>query len=771
MRLVGLAFLAGVLIAGYRPEYQLFALVGLPFLLHRHLRSLLLPGFLALCAGGVWLTVYLSLFTPATLHESMDGQSIRITGKVVSIPGITDTNTRFDFEIDEVLEPAVNWQGKVRLSWYHAMHEITPGQQWQLEVKLKPAHGFVNPGGFDYESWLFSRRISATGYVRRPQSATLLDTRFSMHAYRQALSGNIRQLSDQAQFSGILVALVTGDRQYITRSQWQVLSRTGTSHLMAISGLHIGLVYGLFYWLGSWGWRLKERFMLYRPAQDAGILSGLVAALAYAALAGFSIPTLRALVMLSVIALALWRRRMTSPLDVLQTALVLVLLIDPLAIMSAGFWLSFMAVALILFTLARQQNGDRPASHALFRLVHIQWVLGLGLLPLTSLLFSQVSIIAPLMNLVAVPSVGLLVVPITLAGSVFTVFIPAAASLLLDLSDALLQLLWAMLLPASQSPYAVIHPAHPSLWVIVCSSAGIVLLLYARNWLLRVIGLPLALSLFLSSTYQPGPGEFQLDILDVGQGLAVVVRTTNYTLLYDTGYSSQSGFDIGRQVVLPYLWHQGIGELDHVMLSHDDRDHTGGFAAVQAGMPVHQLSVMPGSRFLGKSTATRACASGQHWNWDGIDFHVLHPEPGTAGSDNNRSCVLRVSGPGGSVLLTGDIEAAAEQQLVRRYRGALAADVLLAPHHGSATSSSAGFVQTVRPREVIYSAGFRNRYGFPRPEVTARYDPVTSRQFLTADTGMLRYRFSSKPGQYTRHSYRADLPGFRSHAAKQQWSK
>jgi competence protein ComEC len=249
-------------------------------------------------------------------------------------------------------------------------------------------------------------------------------------------------------------------------------------------------------------------------------------------------------------------------------------------------------------------------------------------------------------------------------------------------------------------------------------------------------------------------GEFQADFLDVGQGLAVVIRTARHTLLYDAGFSNDSGFDVGRQVILPYLWHEGVSRLDRVVLSHDDRDHVGGYDSVARELTVGELNVMPGSRFLSRSSAARVCRAGEQWQWDGVDFSFLHP-PGTGPtSENNRSCVLKITSRGGSVLLTGDIEKSVEDKLIKQYPDGLKTDVLLAPHHGSATSSSAGFIAATQPSEVVYAAGYRNRFGFPRPDVQQRYAMAGSQQWNTADTGMIRYRFTKRPGHFQRQHYR-----------------
>jgi competence protein ComEC len=570
------------------------------------------------------------------------------------------------------------------------------------------------------------------------------------------MTEKIRTIIPQSEFCGLMIAQVTGNRQFIEPYQWDVLSRTGTIHLMAISGLHVGLVYGLFFWLGRVTWQSSARLCVIRPAQDAGIILGLLAALLYAALAGFSVPTLRALIMLAVVVFAVLTRRLAAPFDVLQSALLLVLVLDPLAVLSAGFWLSFLAVGLILLTLAKDQRATVTRASRIYRLVKIQWFLMIGMMPLGSLLFNQISLLAPVMNLVAVPLVGLLVVPLSLIGAALAFLQPQVAAFFLHSANRLMEWLWWLLEMASRHEYAVMYLPHPPVWVLLLVSLGIVLLLFQRSVSHRITGILMITPLFAVTPVSLKAGEFQVDFLDVGQGLSVVVRTATRTLLYDTGFSNDDSFDIGQSVVIPYLRHQGVKQLDHVVLSHDDRDHVGGYQSISNDFSIERLTVMPGSRYLADSGEASACQSGDFWQWDGVEFRFLHPDTPGAMKENDRSCVLRISGPGGSVLLAGDIEETAERMLTSRFREGLRADILLAPHHGSATSSSVAFIDRVRPREVVYSVGYRNRFGFPRAVVTERYRAHGAQQLNTAHSGMLRYHFRLQPGDYRREIYRQE---------------
>jgi competence protein ComEC len=343
---------------------------------------------------------------------------------------------------------------------------------------------------------------------------------------------------------------------------------------------------------------------------------------------------------------------------------------------------------------------------------------------------------------------------LSLAGATMGLFFQQTATLMMQAAHLLLEWLWLLLDAASNNAYAVIHPASQPWWIYILVSVGVLLLLFRSGVIYRLVGVLLLLPLFMTATNALKHAEYLVDFLDVGQGLAVVVRTSNHVLLYDTGFANDGGFDIGQRVIAPYLWHQGIARLDRVILSHDDQDHTGGYRFLADEFAIDHLNVMPGSRYRSDSEQVSTCHAGDSWQWDGIRFRFLHPGSTAYGKENDRSCVLHISGPGGSVLLTGDIEQHAEIDLVDRFRDRLAADILLAPHHGSGTSSSVEFIAQVKPGEVIYSAGFRNRFGFPRPEITRRYDNHGVLQHSTATTGMVRFYFQARPGGYQRKLYR-----------------
>lgn len=654
------------------------------------------------------------------LGPGLAGVDLRIEGRIAGLPDRNERRLRFE------LVPGRAWQEdrpvrlprRIRLNWYgRELPAVRPGERWRLTARLRAPRGFANPGGFDYAGWLFRRGIGATGYVRaEPPARRLAPATPSIDGIRARLRERLRPaLADRAH-GGMLLALALGDRGGIDRDQWQTLVATGTNHLMAISGLHIGLIALLGYGLGKRLWRcsgpLRER--LARPVMQS--LAALSLATLYAALAGFALPTVRALTMLIVVLSALCLRRRVRPGAVLAAAAVLVIVTDPLAVLSPGFWLSFGAVAAILLVVTgRLGRPRRPAGW-----VRLQCAIALALTPLLLALFREASLVAPLANLVAVPWVSTVTVPGALAGTALYPLLPSAGGPLLALADGSLALLWPLLDTLAGLPVAQWRaPAFPA-WVLALAGLGIVVLLLPRGVPGKGAALLALAPLLLWQPPRPQAGAFWLDLLDVGQGLAAVIRTANHTLVYDAGPRFSADFDTGRAVVVPFLRAAGVRRLDALVISHGDNDHAGGAAAVRRLMRPRRV-------WTGEPRALAAgaafCSRGREWQWDGVRFRFLHPGRDELWQDNDASCVLRIDGPGGSLLLPGDIEAGAERHLVGR-GAALAADVVVAPHHGSSTSSTRPFVRAVSPRWVLYSVGHRNRWDFPHSVVMARWQPA-----------------------------------------------
>lgn len=742
MRTGTIAFLCGIVAVQQLAELPPLAWSGLalfaalclfiPPATRRHA----LPVF-ALVAGFAWASLYADGLLAKRLPAEYEGVELRLVGRVVGLPTQTERATRLDFQAEQLLQDdssrAVEW--RLRLKWYGEQPpELRPGQRWQLRVKLKRPHGFANPGGFDYEQWLFANGYSATGYVRRSATARLLGTAAGdgIDTLRQAVAGRIEAALPGAPRQGIVRALAIGDRGRMSDGDWQVLTRTGTNHLVAISGLHIGLVAGFAWWLVLRLVRFNSRLCLWRPAQDFAAVAALCVATAYAALAGFSIPTQRALIMIAVFMLAwLWRRRATS-FDSLCLALLLVLLWDPMAVLAPGFWLSFTAVAVIFASL----TGQLQAVTYLRQWGRLQLAISLGLLPLLVILFGRVSLVAPLANLLAIPWVSFVSVPL-----VFIAMLLAPFDLVWPWQLAAYSLdgLFLLLEPLANWSYASLAlPVAPG-WTFVPALLGVLIVFLPRGLPGRWLGLLGLVPMLVLRPAVPASGEVLVHVLDVGQGLSVVVRSHGHNLVYDSGPAFGTT-DAGETVLVPFLRSQGISRLDRLVISHADQDHNGGTASLLAAVPVDTiLAGQPGAVPGGAVQ----CRQGMSWRWDGVEFAILAPADTelASPSDNNHSCVLRISTARASLLLTGDIEAAVEHRLVAEQRAALSSDVLLAPHHGSRSSSTAAFIEAVRPAHVVYTVGYRNRYHLPNRRVVDRYDGAMA--YRTDADGMLSFHLDS----------------------------
>lgn len=725
-----LAFLAGILLVQQMAALPSLAwawlLLPLALVAWRWPR-IGLP-MLFLLAGFLWVTLRAGSLLADRLPTALEGVDLRVEGRIADLPVASERGLRFAFDIERA------WQGDqpvvvprtVQLSIYGATPTLRVGDVWTFTVRLKRPHGFQNPGGFDYEAHLFQLRVRATGYVREHEPhrliaplGTLADGMlpgYRLNRFRQALSTRIQTLLPDNTFAPMITAFANGDDDAIPDDQWQVLTRTGTGHLIAISGMNIGLVAGLVFFLVRWLWSFPGVTVLLVPAPLVAAGAALLAALGYTALAGFAIPTQRALVMLAVALGGVFLRRRTSPSVLLAAALLAVLLVDPLAVIAPGFWLSFAAVAVILYALSgADAKGWKERLVAWGRL---QWAIAAGLLPLLLFLFQQVSLSGPLANLVAIPVVEMAVIPATLLGVAGSFFLPdSVAAWPFLLAAKAMAMLWPLLelLARVEGSQWIQH--NPSLWTLGAALVGVLLVLAPRGVPARWLGLVWLLPMFLVRPSLPAPGEARVTLLDVGQGLSVVVQTAGHTLVYDTGARLSARFDAGRAVVVPFLRHAGVTRVDTLIVSHGDNDHIGGSASLLATMPVTRvLSSVPE-----RLANAEGCRNGQTWEWDRVRFVILHPEPDSRLAGNNRSCVLRVESRFGKVLLPGDIAAKAERDLMLRAEGQLHADILVVPHHGSKTSSTETFLDTVRPRVALLPVGYRNRYHHPHPMVVARY--------------------------------------------------
>lgn len=713
----------------------------------RLLSSALLLFIIGFLWGGYWGVDVLDKALPSLIIK----QDIWVTGKIQDLPKQRQHALNFRFNIDTIESDQANarFDGTVILNWYDKPYpNLKIGQTWRLKVRLKPAHGSLNPGGFDYEQYLFSQGIRATGYVRETSQAQILlapSARYKVDHFRAEFKQFIEAQSSN--LSGILAALSVGDRSGISPAQWKVFRDTGTAHLIAISGLHIGLVAGMVYFMISWLWRNTLLLKTQHPTQHVAQFSALVAALMYAALAGFALPTLRAFLMLLAYFSLQWLKRTPPPMFTLGFVLMVVLLFDPLAPLGSGLWLSFGAVIAIMLSVSgrhkkqaenefKQPTVREKIARYFIQWSHIQWAVFIALIPFSLLFFGQFSNISILANFIAIPVIGMLVVPLVLlALIVYSLGGLAFAEAILWLANNVLNLIWPFLQFLETLPFAAwlgfVHSAGSLIFALV----GVIILLTRQFKQYSVLGLLGFMPLFWHSAPTLEKNEFEVDVLDVGQGLAIVVQTQNNTLLYDAGISYTSGYDSGSAIVLPFLRHKQISRLSSVVVSHNNIDHYGGVAAVVEHYSPQ--NIYSSAAFFKHSTP---CEQGIHWQWDGVEFEFIHPGRHAQKSDNNDSCVLKVQSKYGSILLTGDIEKQAEKALLAK-APLLDVDVLLAPHHGSKTSSTAAFVDVVKPQLAIISAGYLNRFHHPHTAVTRRYKQRKIALFNTAESGWINIKF------------------------------
>lgn len=703
------------------------------------------------------------------LPPAWEGQYIQLVGVVASLPQLQERSERFLFDVERMETPDAQVPRHISIARYFAGYreqapegaqgEFHPGERWRLTVKLKRPHGTYNPHGFDFEVWALERNLRATGYVHKSVSNARLEAMVWRPGYvverlREGVREHFDRVLGEARYKGVLLALSIGDDDAIAADDWQVFLRTGVNHLMSISGLHVTMVASLAFGLVYAGWRRVERLALRIPARKAAALAGVMAAFAYALIAGYAVPTQRTVYMLAVIAVALWSGRVVAMSLVLCWALLVVVLLDPWAVLAPGFWLSFGAVGLLVYA----GGGRLGRPHWWREAMHTQWVVTLGLTPLLLALFQQASIVSPLANAFAIPVISLVVTPLVLLGAV----IPVDAILL----AAHAVMAWCMVLLEgfASFPTGVWQQHAPPAWTVLLALLGVLWLLLPRGFPMRWVGGLALAPMFLMLPATPAQGELRATVLDVGQGLAVVLQTAHHALLYDTGAKYSEESDSGTRVILPYLRGAGIPHLDGLVLSHDDNDHTGGAQSVMQGVPYGWLAspLAEGHALLQGAVEPIRCEHAQDWAWDGVRFDFLHPSDQSYAvanlKDNDRSCVLRVTTPHGSLLLPADIERGAEAELLERHAEALAADVLVAPHHGSKTSSTEAFVAQVNPQITVFTVGYRNRFGHPKGAILDRYAQQGSRLLRSDHHGAVLFEFGT--GRVATRTWRQARPRY-----------
>lgn len=828
------AFCAGLSCLNFLPALPamsllLQVLVGAALICFRF-RSLV-PLFLFI-AGLSWGVFFSHQRLEHRLSPALEGVPLRVSGLVKSLPEKSDDQVSFLFKVN-CLNTVATWAAQVelsktecvrgpkviRLSWYQTPPlDVEVGETWLLDVKLKRPHGFANPGGFDYEKWLFSQNIGASGYVinqgihkRLPAGALdgfgPISSLFAwVDKWRQHIAQNMDTSTVSPEAKVFLRALTIGDQRGIQSAQYDILAQTGTTHLLAVSGLHVSLIAGFVYFISrlflKWMPGLPQRSV----AQKWAFVSSFIVGTFYCALAGFSLPTFRAWIILLCFSAYFLSEKQQNPWNSYFISLLLVCVLQPLAVLEASFWLSFIAVAVILALLTarvrQKKNPDRDEPvqvkkttvylHSTGRWLQadwrMQWGLFIGLLPLLLMLYGQLSLISPFFNMIAVPFVSWLVVPPALVAVLMLPLLPLDSNFMFYLAGQGIDLFWQIAQSLAAYPGLVMFlPGIDSTIATAGLILACVLCLLPKNFPGRWLGFFLILPALSEALIDSGvsetvsnvqsadagrdQGDMDLTVMDVGQGLAVVFATQHHLLVYDTGSPFGPEMDAGAVVLAPFLRRSGFNRVDTLVLSHNDDDHTGGAKSLMRKFDVKELVAWPltvqnlPQKAMSAVPRVHDCRTPQYWQWDSVHFllfswlsfgHELN-------SDNNSSCILKVWSENFSVLVPGDIEKTIEYSLVddfrhwvqdEKYPFDLKAELLIAPHHGSASSSSQYFIDAVSPEQVIFSAAYRSRFHHPSPVVVKRYQRNEVRHFSTSESGALFYRLrSKKSGAETKNDF------------------
>jgi len=613
--------------------------------------------------------------------------------------------------------------------WYQDWPALSVGERWQLELKVKPPWGAVNFQGADKERWLFSQGIGGLGTVRHGQRLKEPDNAwFSINSVREKVRQSIATALADERERGVVQALATADRSGLATSDRRLLMVTGTSHLLAISGLHVGLAAAGGIWL--------SRLLLWvLPISKMGgltllfsVAGGLVSAGCYAALAGFGTPTLRAVLMLFTAMAAVLLYRAIHPLRAWMISLAVILLIDPLAPLGAGLWFSFLAVAALLFVFL-PRTGKLPWWKTMLM---AQAGVVLVLLPVSAAWFHSFSPTGFLANLLAIPWVSFLVVPPVLAGLVALPFSALVAGALWSFAGLTAAALFRFLEVMDQFQGTLSTMTPPSATQVSLALLGAFVLLLPRAVPARWIGLFLILPLFLPPGERTPAGTIEVEVLDVGQGTAVLVSSGGQSLLYDSGPGDGKEHNLVAGIIAPALARLGPQAPQQVVISHGDLDHAGGLQSL--------LKLYPDAQYHANLPATDSvadhCRTPLQWAWPGVALATLHPSPGLPYLANDSSCVISVSSGGNQLLLSGDISERVENRLL--LEDLPTHQVLLVPHHGSKSSSSPAFITRLQPEVAIATASLGNRFNFPRPEIRRRYTAQGTKFWSTGDCGALR---------------------------------
>lgn len=734
--------------------------------------------FAGVLAGCAWLLWHASIYQAGLENQQKlitdrTSQQVSVQGEIDDLPQVNKGTQRFNFIISHVEQEPLPVPIRVRLSWkennQHGLTKLLSGQVWQLKVRLKPAHGLANLGGFSYQTWLRKNQITSTGYVVNTQKNLLIK---NTPTYRQLLYQQFERLLPKDELSPLILALSFGERSKLTKKHWRTLQATATQHLIAISGLHLGLIAGAAYVVFNILIRvvpihliLTERYQLAWLKFNNCLIVILLTCLFtffYAYLAGFSLPTSRALLMILIYWLARLFSIKLSPSRLILVTLVVIIIIFPFSLFSSSFWLSFYAVSIIFILLwrfnhifAKPNKENVPRINRLkswfIALFYLQLMLILLMLPITILLSYQLPLLSLPANLIAVPWMSITSIPLSLLAVLVTPFSENLATFFSHLSLTTLHILWWFLDKLTNLSLVNVAVSNVQ-WIFIFLTVVVLFLLVFLMIPLRYLSFAifsLVITFFISREKLHNEQSWFVNIMDVGQGLAVVIEKNNQVMIYDTGASYPSGFSMAEAVLIPYLKYQGYQSLERLIISHDDNDHAGGLAMLSNQFPIKTL-------MYNTELSMSYCIAGNSFQWQELTIEVLWPNQ-IKSQENNDSCVIKISDNKYSVLLTGDISKKIEQQLIQAYqpKNTLKSDVLVVPHHGSKTSSSIEFINAISPQYAIFSAGYLNRWRMPVSHVVKRYQDKGVTTFKTANTGMIRFSFLSN--QIKKQTYRHDF--------------
>lgn len=736
-----LCFFAGVAFFFTKNLYPLYFIAIV--LLFKRQKSIILWFLMALfwsAAHQFWLSERSMPNNGVIKHALIDGY-------IVSIPTGGANKTQFQFQVEHLDKRPV--EALILLSCYNNCPDFGAGQHWQLTAKLQKPQNLSNPGGFDYVAWLKARHINWTGYVQRGTAHPIKQDsaiRYPLLLLRQSMAATLSHINPDVKTLGILQALTLGVTTHIDKATWDLFRHTGTTHLMVISGAHIGLVVGLTYGLMKWLWCQFGWLCLRWPAPKFASIIAFSMGAVYSLLAGFGAPAQRALVVCFFMLLRNFCNQRFGVWQAWRYALLSVLIFEPHSVMMPGFYLSFIAVAILILI------NQRFTLIGLRKTVLMQIACLVGLMPLSLFWFSYGAVNGFAANILAIPWVSFIIVPLSLFTTLFGCWfvIPGTVTILTHAINYLLDYLaWIDSYAFVNVNVSFTHLLSP-LAMMVAISIGVLLPL---NRLLMTV-IIITIASFFPSYEKIPPGNARVDVLDVGQGLAVVVNTAHHTLLYDTGVKFYQGGDMGKLAIIPYLTTLHITHIDKVVISHPDLDHRGGLASLEEKYKIDEL-IVDDPAFYKRGSP---CHHYPSWDWDGITFSFFSLAGTDLTSKNNSSCVLQISNPAGkSVLLSGDIEKSAERFLTDTYRDELASSVLIVPHHGSKTSSTQLFVKHVDPQFAIASYGFDNRYHFPHKQTIQIYHKQNIPLYNTMDCGMVSVELTPQNISKKPTCYRTDV--------------